>query len=245
MFGPRCRSQVAAVGKMDTSQPGRSQFDQIDDVDFTARFDGRHWQVEWKWRDDEGPRQLPAQPAVYESAMEHAEEVDTELLEWRKNGWLVPYNGEVRGTLPVMAVVQASKGKARPVFDFRNLNEYVSSNTADSQVCAQKLREWRKRGESLAVVDLRKAYLQVCVDEKLWPYQVVRWRGETFCLTRLGFGLNIAPKVMRRILEFVLERDDEVAKATDAYVDDIVVDTSQVAAERVVKLLKTHGLGAK
>lgn len=100
-------------------------------------------------------------------------------------------------------------------------------------MCAQKLRQWRKLGESLEVVDLRKAYLQVSVDERLWPYQVVHWRGETFCLTRLGFGLNIAPKVMRRVLEFVLGKDAEVEGATDAYVDDIVVDMSKDVTGRL------------
>lgn len=90
---------------------------QIDDVDFMARFDGRQWKVEWKWRDDGGPGRLPTQAAEYKSAREHAEKVDAELSEWCRNGWLVPYHGTVRGNLPVMAVVQASKGKARPVFD--------------------------------------------------------------------------------------------------------------------------------
>ena len=224
---------------------GISSEKQIEDKDFTARFDGTGWKILWKWRSGEEPDCLPHQVPEYDSAREHAEEVDVELKEWYEKGWLVRYNGPVRGTLPVMAVVQAAKGKATPVFDFRNLNTYISSHTEDSQVCAQKLREWRKWGESIAIVDLRKAYLQIGVEEKLWPYQVIRWNGETFCLTRLGFGLNIAPKAMRCILQFVLQTDPEVAEATDSYVDDIVVDTSKVPVERVVQVLKSFGLEAK
>ena len=37
-------------------------------------------------------------------------------------------------------IVQPNKGKIRPVLDFRELNQYVSSHTAESEVCSSKLR---------------------------------------------------------------------------------------------------------
>ena len=43
------------------------------------------------------------------------------------------------------------------------------------------------------MVDLRKAYLQLQVKKELWPYQTVKFEGQQYCLTRLGFGLNVAP----------------------------------------------------
>jgi len=62
-----------------------------------------------------------------------------------------------------MAVVQQNKAKVRPVMDFRELNRHVDAFTASADVCAEKLHEWRRQGTKVAVIDLRRAYLQVHV----------------------------------------------------------------------------------
>ena len=59
------------------------------------------------------------------------------------------------------------------MLDFRELNQYVSSHTAESEVCSSKLRLWRKLGNNLAVIDLSKAYLQIHVHPDLFKFQVV------------------------------------------------------------------------
>ena len=74
-------------------------------------------------------------------------------------------------------------------------------------MCAEKLRKWRKMGTFLEIVDLRRVYLQIKVDRSLWPYQVIHHEGQAWCLTRLVFGLNAAPKIMRRIMDHVLGAD--------------------------------------
>ena len=43
--------------------------------------------------------------------------------------------------------------------------------------------------------------MQLKIDKKLWAYQTVMFRGQRFCLTRLGFGLNVAPTIMKAVLE--------------------------------------------
>ncbi|KRZ83019.1 hypothetical protein T08_4308 [Trichinella sp. T8] len=58
----------------------------------------------------------------------------------------------------------------QPVMDFRELNSYIESHTADADVCSQKLREWRRQGVDVALIDLKKAYLQIRIDKSLWPY---------------------------------------------------------------------------
>ena len=85
-----------------------------------------------------------------------------------------------------MAVPQANKGKVRPVLDYRELNKHVTAYTADADVCAEQLRRWRRRGSRFAVVDLRKAYLQLRLDERLRPYHTVRVRGQLHVLEMLG-----------------------------------------------------------
>ena len=66
-----------------------------------------------------------------------------------------------------MAVEQKNKSKVRPVMDYRCLNAFLSSHTAEADVCNEKLREWRKIMDQAAIIDLRKAYLQIRVDEEL------------------------------------------------------------------------------
>ena len=103
-----------------------------------------------------------------------------------------------------MAVAQHNKAKVRPVMDYRELNVHVDAFTADADVCASKLREWRQLGSNVSLLDLRKAYLQVWVRETMWPFQTVVFASRRYCLTRLGFGLNVAPQIMKTIVNTVV-----------------------------------------
>ena len=63
----------------------------------------------------------------------------------------IPYDesvhGKVKGTIPLMAVIQPKKDKVRPVMDFRELNTHLGPHTADADVCSEKIREWRRCGK--------------------------------------------------------------------------------------------------
>ena len=59
----------------------------------------------------------------------------------------------------------------------------------------------------IAVVDLQKSYLQFRLKRQLRPYQTVMMRGQRLCLTRLGFGLNVAPMVLKVVAQTVLKQD--------------------------------------
>ncbi|KRY48689.1 hypothetical protein T03_15204 [Trichinella britovi] len=174
---------------------------------------------------------------------------EDELRKWIKDGCLVPYDesehGPPKGLLLLMAVIQRNKKKVRPVMDFRELNAHIESHTADADVCSQKLREWRRQGVNVALIDLKKTYLQIRIDKSLWPYQTVVFKGKRYCLTRLGFGLNVAPLVMKAVMNCVLSRDPDVRKGTSAYIDDILVNESVVAVDRVKRHLAHYGLTCK
>ena len=75
--------------------------------------------------------------------------------------------------MPLMAVVQPTKNKVRPVLDYRELNEYVACHTGDNMtdVCNEVLREWREMEGEVKLVDLKSAYLQIRVARELWKYQ--------------------------------------------------------------------------
>lgn len=215
----------------------------VSDKDFSAVFKDGKWEVEWNWLD--GPPKLANQIPGYRVPGEVAVEFHKEVEEWIQNGWLVPYNEECSGVIPLMAVVQPNKSKVRPVLDYRELNQYVSSHSANSDVCGAKLRKWRQMGENLSIIDLKKAYLQLHVKQSLWKHQVVMYKNQRFCLTRLGFGLNVAPKIMTSVVNKVLSMNNIVREATDSYVDDIIVNNDLVTNEQVLSLLDKYGLKAK
>ena len=234
---------------IDASQSEPTQI-RIEDVDFITTFHNKEWTVKWMWKN--GPPPQNSRRGNYAVPEKDQEAFGKELEAWISEGILIPWDaerdGEIRNVLPLMSVRQ-QKGeitKVRPVLDFRVLNQYITSHPgAATPLCQERLREWRRLGANCAVVDLRKAYLQVKIDPSLWSYQVVRWRGTTYVLTKLGFGLNIAPKVMTKIVEHTLQTTEAIGAATSSYIDDIIVDESKVSVIRVIEHLKTYGLKTK
>ena len=109
----------------------------------------------------------------------------------------------------------------------------------------EKLTEWRRRGQKVALMDLRKAYLQIHVHPSLWSCQTVVFRGQRYCLTRLGFGLNIAPLVLNKVLGTVLSWNERIEQATSPYLDDILVDEGIASAVEVEAHLRHYGLTSK
>ena len=118
---------------------------------------------------------------------------ENEILQWQQNGWLLPFSEEELGPpkcLILLMVVVQEQEKVRLVVDFQELNSFVDAFTANAEVCMQKLREWRRQGFNVLLLDLQNAYLQIHVGKVLWTFQTVVFRGLHFCLMRLGFGLN-------------------------------------------------------
>ena len=253
-FGrPRCAVSVKAAcesGGGDRREAGVGNRPcEIEDKDFHAEFDGERWTVEWKWKTEEPPV-LRNRVSCYERSLseETRGEFEREVERWIEEGILVPWEEEVKGgVLPLMAVVQATKGKVRPVLDYRELNAHVECHTGDSvaDVCGETLRAWRQMNKAATVVDLKSAYLQIHVARSLWKYQLVKVKGKTYCLTRLGFGLSSAPRIMAKILKTVLGKVDRMESGTDSYIDDILVDETVVSAAEVAEHLRAYGLATK
>lgn len=224
---------------------------EVEQQDFCLSYDyeSRSWTVRWKWSDDFEPERLTNRISEYSIPEDVRESYETEIMRWIENGWLKPYDeksyGPAKGLVPLLAVVQLNKRKVRPVMDFRELNSFIDSYTADADVCSSKLREWRRMGANTSVIDLTTAYMQIHVHKSQWPFQTVMFRGERFCLTRLGFGLNVAPLVMKSVLNVVLSQSKDVLRATSPYVDDILVDENVLSAERVIAHLASFGLVCK
>ena len=94
-------------------------------------------------------------------------------------------------------------------------------------------------------VTMKRAYLQIRVHESLWPFQTVMIKGKRYCLTCLGFGLNVAPLIMTAIIKTILMQDESTVKAASAYVDDIYVNVDIMSANVVKTKLQSFGLISK
>ena len=224
---------------------------ELEQPDFRAEFDQRtkSWTVSWKWSGDQPIEKLYNRVPEYTIPARVRAEYDKELQNWIDNGWLVPYPedklGPPKSLIPLISVIQQNKQKIRPVLDYWELNDHVDLFTARADICTEKLREWRRAGSNVSVLDLRKAYLQVRVHQSLWSYQTVLFKGRRYFRTHMGFGLNVAPSIMQTIVDAILTKYKRIQQATSAYIDDVYVDDSIVPAARVKEHLYSFGLFSK
>ena len=158
----------------------------------------------------------------------------------------MPWSGKVKGILSLMAVFQPTKKKVRQVLYFRELNKYVACHTRDGiNVCEEVMRELKRMVEATKIITLKSAYLQIHEDKKLWRYQLVRYKGQIYCLTRLGSELSSTSKIMTAVLKTLLTKDDAVKRATSSYIYDILVEEAEVTAENVRDYYNKYGMAAK
>lgn len=55
----------------------------------------------------------------------------------------------------------------------------------------------------MSLLNLKMVYLQVHVDKAMWPFQTGLFKGQIYCFTWLGFGLNMIHLLIRSIIELV------------------------------------------
>ena len=103
----------------------------------------------------------------------------------------MPQEKEVEvDVLPLIAVLQSTKGKVRPVFREGNSHVECHMGREVGDICEETLRKWRRVTRVSKMVDLKSAYIQHKESKSLWKYQLVRYKGRTYCLTRLNSSKN-------------------------------------------------------
>ena len=95
----------------------------------------------------------------------------------------------------------------------------------------------------MLLLDLRNAYLQIHVDKVLWPFQTVIFRSQRFCLTQLGFGLNVAP-LMKSVIDAIVSQHHTIKSSTSAYVD-ILINENRVPVSHVQQHFLDYSLVSK
>ena len=223
-----------------------------DDGEIRWLAEDKKWEVAWKWSSEKEPQgQVGPNISEYSRSKLTSDQEESfcrEVDSWVEKGWLIPHDADVHGepaaVLPLLAVVQEHKATTpvRPCLDYRALNSLlVSSPGAESPVCQEKLRKWRACGcpDDYELLDIRKAYLQVHISPQLMRFQTVRWRGKTYVMSRMGFGLRIAPKFMDLIVKYPTRQFPGV----DNYIDDLLVPKPQSVA--VKEQLQLYSLPTK
>ena len=69
--------------------------------------------------------------------------------------------------------------------------------------------------------------------------------GRRYSLTRLVFGLNMPPQIMKTIIGVVLSQEEKVKEGVSAYLDDIYVNEDIVLWLHVEMKLAQFGLICK
>ena len=214
--------------------------------EFEVVFDGTAWTARWTWKSEP---QVTKKIAAYKVPPALRERFNEGVRRWIAEGWLVPREGAEEpadaGLIPLMVVEQVTKGKARPVMDYREVNQFVSSSGATADVCGEKLREWRQMPENCAILDLKDAYMQIRAHPSCSRFQRVKFGGRLYELTRVGFGLACAPQILKAVVQHVLGLDATIKSACNAYYDDILVDLGKASAAQVAEHLRKYGLMVK
>ena len=135
----------------------------------------------WIWK--ENPPVLTNQVAQYAINDNDRHAYNAEVARWIKEGWLTPCDQPKNGIIPMLATRQEVKNKVRPLLDFRELNMFVQSHTADCEVCPEALRKWRLTSKRLPTVACAAQSAEIpsraCRRAALSAYAVRIWFG--FC----------------------------------------------------------------
>ena len=72
----------------------------------------------------------------------------------------------------------------------------------------------------------------------------MRFKGQRYCKSRLKFGQNIVPLIMRSVLEAVLAQNKMIRRVTSAYIADMTI-MKKWHLWKLQKYLKRYGLLAR
>ncbi|KAF4739343.1 hypothetical protein FOZ63_032230, partial [Perkinsus olseni] len=208
------------------------------------------WVFRWKWIDGKPPVQGIHAPPHFPGSVERLtdeqrrcfyEEIDL----WRKHGFIVPVaRHRLRNVLTCLPVCQMHKStRVRPCLNYKPLNSLIVSRPNPDGPPATSQGTLRRRRRlplaACSLVDISKAYMQVLADpdQALWQGVVLPHLGQdsSFVMSRLGFGLAIAPRILAVVLDFVLAEAGLTDKA-DKFVDDIVANREDIPRLRAALL---------
>ena len=134
-----------------------------------------------------------------------------------------------RNFLSPLSAVPKADGKIRPVVDLRALNAWLEYHHFKIEGIPA-LQDLLERGDFLAKVDLKEAYLMVPIAKEHHQLLGFEWRNRTYQFRALPFGLASAPFTSTKVLHPVIAGLRQLGIRLGVYLDDIRV-MGRTAAE--------------
>ena len=229
---------VGAVGE-------REVIDMIEDTDCVIRkyqsppeSDSKYyWEYAWKWIDDPPDRNLSA-PRRYRKRLD-AEMVEKAVEEWATGVLEECPDPEFLISINPVAQEKKKNHKIRVCGDCVPLNAYIRNDptTTSNEVCAEAIRRMRAVDQGV-FLDLSKAYQSVSLDPTLRKYNAFQIGGKWLQAKKMLFGICIGQKVLKLILDRVLE------DRTINFRDDLLIPDSD-QEQAIYEILRENGFRIK
>lgn len=131
-------------------------------------------------------------------------------------------------------VVPKRDGGWRPIINLRKLNSYIHTPHFKMENVFS-LRDILKKGDWLAKIDLKDAYLTVPMAKAYQKYLRFQWQGKIYEFKSLPFGLATAPITFTKLLRPVVAYLRQQGVRLVVYLDDILLmaDTQELLQQHL------------
>jgi hypothetical protein len=117
--------------------------------------------------------------------------------------------------------IPKKNGGFRPIINLRNLNRHIRYEHFKMEGL-DVVRNLLQKGDWLAKLDLKDAYLTVPLCHTHQPFLRFRWKGTAFQFTCLAFGLTPAPRAFTKLLKPVMAALRSKGVRVVIYLDDML-----------------------
>lgn len=128
------------------------------------------------------------------------------------------------GFLSTMFLKKKSNGEIRPMFNLKNLNQYLSIPKFHL-INHFQIPLHLRRNDFMMKIDISQAYFHIPVNPGHRRFLSLSYRGTVYEMTCLPFGLASAPSIFAKVTNWMPHqlRLKGIAKATLVYLDDFLI----------------------
>ncbi|XP_018496867.1 uncharacterized protein LOC108864903 [Galendromus occidentalis] len=149
--------------------------------------------------------------------------VDKLVSELLAKGAVVPISPDrAKFVCNLFLVAKKGTSKYRPVINLKPLNQYIPDNKFKMEGWAE-IKEAVELNCYFARIDLKDAFLSIPMHASSQPYLAFGWSQQTYCWTRLPFGLKTSPRVFTKMLKPVASKLRQQGVVVIVYLDDFLL----------------------
>ena len=150
------------------------------------------------------------------------EAMSRQVKELQDKGAIVPVPDSEEGFVSLVFLVPKSDGSWRTMINLRALNRFVAAPHFKME-SVRTAKGIIQRGDWMAKLDLKDAYLAVPIDSQHQKFLKFRWNSQTWQFRALPFGLNSSPQVFTKLLKPVVAVLRKLGIRLILYMDDMLV----------------------